>query len=275
MKKKNLYVIIAFAVFAVLFSFAFSVWNRREKTITPQIVMMGDSILGQVREDTGVSDVLEKLTGMSVFNGAFGGSCAARMPEDVRMDYSRGSLTLVQMAKSIHGDDFRVQQAGKYRDNLTDYFDDVIEDYARVNFQDVEIIVIQHGVNDYHAGIPIENPADPYDEYTFLGALRMSVELLKEVNPEARIVLVTPAYSWYVSVWKTCEEMDYGGGFLEEYVNAELALAGELGVEVIDMYHDFVPTGWEDCALYSQDGIHPNEAGRKLWAERIGDVLMK
>ena len=76
-------------------------------------------------------------------------------------------------------------------------------------------------------------------------------------------------------LWElTCEEMDNGGGFLEDYVNAQLRLAEELDVEAVDLYHDFFPhESWEDWEQSMMDGLHPNEAGRERIAQKIADVL--
>ena len=75
---------------------------------------------------------------------------------------------------------------------------------------------------------------------------------------------------------KTCEETDNGGGVLEDYVNADLRLAEELDLEVIDVYHDLYPhEKWEDWKLYSRDGLHPNENGMKLLTEKIAEQLMQ
>ena len=155
-----------------------------------------------------------------------------------------------------------------------EYFPEVIAGLKSMDFTGVEIVLIQQGINDYHAGVPLENAENPYDEYTFLGALRGSVEALKKVNPDLRIVLVTPSYTWYPLSGQSCEELDHGGGVLEDYVNAEIGLARELGLEVIDMYHDFWPDfSQETCRRYTRDGVHPNEAGRELWTEKIVNVL--
>ena len=113
-----------------------------------------------------------------------------------------------------------------------------------------------------------------YDAYSFLGALRSAVADLRKVNPQVRIVYITPTYAWYTAWGLTCEEMDNGGGLLEDYVDAGLALAEELDIEAVDLYHGFFPhESWEDWELNMMDGLHPNEAGREKIARRIADAL--
>ena len=86
--------------------------------------------------------------------------------------------------------------------------------------------------------------------------------------------MVTPAYTWYTATGLTCEETDQGGGVLEDYVNAEIRLGEELGIEVVDLYHDCLPhENWWDWETYTRDGLHPNEAGRKLLSQKIAEAL--
>lgn len=257
----------------LLFLFVFMTVQGQPGKQEAEIVVFGDSVFGEVRDDTAVPAQLEALLGRSVYNTAFGGTCAARLEHNKPLDYTRGTFSLVSLAKSVEADDFGVQQSVIMRESNAEYFEEVIDGLERLDFSGVDIYLIQQGLNDYQQAVPIENPEDPYDEHTFLGALRAAVNSLRSRTPEARIVLVTPLFTWYTETGVTCES-DYGGGTLEDYVNAEISLAEELGIEVIDMYHDFFPHGeWEDWRLYSRDGMHPNEAGREKMARRIAEYL--
>lgn len=269
------YGIIALLGFGLLYLATFR--SRAEKIDYRQIdvVVFGDSVFADIGELDSVPVRLPEALGKSVFNVALGGTCMARLETDRRLDYSKGSLSMVGLAKSVWGRDFGVQQSAKIRESNAEYFPGIIEGLVTIDFDQVEVILIQQGVNDYHAGIQIENPEDPYDEYTFIGALRTSLEALMRANPDFRIVLVTPAYAWYPGLGQTCEEADQGGGILGDYVDAELALAEEMGIETVDLYHDFFPhESWEEMTLYTLDGIHLNEAGREKVVQAIADVLL-
>lgn len=258
----------------VLFLLIFGSVQGNPKQQEVKILVFGDSVLGEVRDGTGVPAQLETLLGEKVYNGALGGTCAARGVQDRQMDYTRGAFSLVALVKAVEADDFGVQRAAAVREINTDYFAEVIDGLSTIKLSGVDTFLIQQGINDYQQGIPIENPEDPYDEYTYLGALRTAVESLKKTAPGARIIFVTPLFTWYVAERTTCETENFGGGFLEDYVNAEIALAGELDLEVIDLYHDFLPhEEWEDWRLYSKDGMHPNEAGREKMALKLAEYL--
>ena len=239
-----------------------------------QIVALGDSIFGLVRDETSIPAQVGELTGMTVSNSAFGGTCVSRVDEGRRLDRANDSLSLVGLAKAVAGEDFGVQQSMKHRVSGTEYFEKTVDELEKIDFSAVELVLIMHGLNDFNSGVPIRNEKDPYDEYTFTGALRSAIEFLRQAYPGMRIVLVTPTYSWYLTSGQTCEEYNGGGGVQEDYINAEMELAKELGIEVIDVYHDVYPhEKWEDWALYTLDGIHPNQSGRELLADIIAEYL--
>lgn len=274
--KKALYPAVSAILFAALFLLTFRDRSGEQERQTVSLVTFGDSVFGMVRDETAIPDQLAERMGMTFYNAAFGGTRAARGDLEHRLDYSKDSLSLVGLMKSVEADDFGVQQDARIRESMTEYFAEVVDGLAAVDFSGVELVVIQHGLNDYYSGVPICSEDDPYDEYTFQGALRTSVSILQEKYPDIRIVLASPTYTWYMQEQLTCEEFDAGYGVLEDYVLAEAEVAEEFGLEWIDLYHDLFPhEKWADWELYTSDGLHPNEAGRTLVAERIAAYLQK
>ena len=265
---------IAVAVFAGLFFFTFNSRSDRLERSQVQMVVFGDSLCGLVRDETSIPARVGELMGMTVFNGAFGGTCISRLDGEHRLESGEDTLSLVGLTKAVAADDFGVQQSLKIKDPNIEYFEATVDELERIDFSAVELVLIMHGLNDYYAGVPIRNEKDPYDEYTFIGALRGSLEYLQRANSRMRIVLVTPTYTWYLGTGQTCEEYDAGYGVQEDYIRAEMELAQELGIEVIDVYHDVYPhENGEDWALSTIDGLHPNESARELLAEIIAGYL--
>ena len=273
-KRKIAYWLAALLLFCAFLFYGLRQTDRSADRHTAQLVTFGDSVFGLVRDETAIPQQVADKLGMTVYNAAFGGTRAARGDVERRLSYTKDSLSLVGLMRAVGADDFGVQQAVHIRESSTEYFDEVVDGLETLELAAADIILIQHGLNDYYSGIPIYTEEDPYDEYTYAGALRTSLEILHGKCPDARIVLVTPTYSWYLFTEQTCEEFDAGGGLLEDYVAAQKEVAAQLGIEVIDLYHDLFPhESWEDWERYTFDGLHPNDAGRALVAGKIAAFL--
>lgn len=241
-----------------------------------KIVCLGDSILGNERGDTSVTAIMEDILGVNVYNGAFGGSAmACRTIQDLAAA-TTDTLSMVKLSESIAHQDFYVQNAGVSRCAQLEYFPETVQGFRYIDFDAAEILVIEHGVNDYLAGVPLENPQDPFDVHTYAGALRQTLKNLQEAYPQTRVILVTPTYCWFLFEELNCENNNTGNGVLEDYVNLELAIAAEFGVEILDNYHEsgIGDTGeFEEWETYTMDGLHLNETGRRLVAERIARFI--
>lgn len=271
--RKILYGLAAAGIFLCLFLLSYrerSPETRQEV----QVVVFGDSVYGNVRDESSIPGLLGGLLGKTVYNAAFGGTCASRQDDGGRLDYSGDSLSFAALAKAVYAGDFGVQQTIRPTQDVTYYFVSAIDGLESIDFSAVETVIIGYGLNDYYTGAPLDNEADAMDESTFAGALRKSLTALRSVNPDMRLVLVTPTYNWLLEGRLTCEEYNAGYGILEDYVETEIRVAEELGVEIIDLYHDFFPhETWEDWELSTFDGLHPNEETRVLMAERIAEYL--
>lgn len=275
-KKTIAYGLASVVLLAVLAAATFRDRSDRLERRQVQVVMLGDSVFGLIRDDTSIPAQIERALGKSVFNGAFGGTCISRIDKGYRLTNARDSLSLAGLAKAIAVDDFGVQQTVRAKESNTGYFADTVEGLEEIDFTSVELVIIMHGLNDFYSGVPIYNEKDPLDEYSFTGALRSSLTALRKANPNMRILLVTPTYTWHLQSGLTCEEFNGGYGIQEDYIKAEMEVAEELGIELIDVYHDLFPhEKWEDWSLYTFDGLHPNETGREWLTDIICEYLQK
>ena len=244
---------------------------------TYEIVCLGDSNLGNYRDETGIAAKLEKRLGQPVLNGAFGGSTMSCIYRN-KTEYSV-ALSMYQLAASISNKNFGVQKSAidaLDRTNNLGYFKNSMDQLAKVDFDKVKILIIEHGVNDYLAGVTIENGQNPDDINTFKGAVKQIITMLQREYPDMRVILVTPSYCAPYSTsegYRDCEMYDYGGGYLEAYVNAEIEVAKEMNVEVIDLYHE-IRINRECFTKYGSDGIHYTEETREIVANIIADYLL-
>lgn len=273
-KKKIIYGILAVLCFAVLAGATFFKKEEEEKKEF-EMVVLGDSIMGQIRDETAIPYMVGKALDMTVYNGALGGTCMGRLEESVYPDDTKDVLSFASLSKSIVSGDFTTQMLLNLEENGTQHFPDVLWEISQIDFSEVEVLLVCYGVNDYHAGEKIyPEDENPYDENTYVGALCSGVRTLQSAYPELKIVLVTPTYTWYPELGLTCEEYILGDNTLEDYVNATIYTAEKLGLEIVDAYHIYSHDTWEKWMKYTVDGLHPNKKGRDRVAGEIVDFFL-
>ncbi len=244
------------------------------------IVLLGDSVLANQPSMGGdkVHHYLQKELGKEVFEGAFGGSSMANRAYE-SLSFCVTEWSMVNLSKMICDKDFRSAKAAmsyayQYRYNNRQVFEgykDKMEGLSEIDFSKVEVLIIEHGTNDYNSGVRLDNEQDLYDEDTFGGGLRSVLKRLRETYPNLRIVLVTPAYC-EVGGAHSSDDKDWGGGYLYQYVGKEIEIAKQFQVDVIDMYHNSgIHKG--NVKDYTTDGLHLNDSGVALWGEKIADYL--
>lgn len=246
------------------------------------IVLLGDSNIGNIEGGEGIDWYIEQALGRTVLKGGFGGTSAGYDEDKAEPANVSGQLSLVRITRAIAHKDFAVQKAQiaygeKYHYVLKQtlgYFQATAEELSKADFEKADYVVIEHGVNDYNSGRLLDNPQDKYDETTFGGALRSSIENLQRAYPNLEIILMTPTWCMIQEdgQWLPCDSKDFGGGVLEDYVEVELQIAQEYGLWVLDNYHDS-GIGAETQSQYLSDGLHLNSNGRQLIAERLADLI--
>ena len=280
MKRKMTVQVTAFLVFCMLIPALF-LWEGKSSRYSeeqPDIVLLGDSILGQERGETSVAMLLEDITGKKVFNGALGGPCMARVNREKQCDEPGDVFSMDALSEAVSLGYFGPSKAVYPTQIGTEYFGDIIRELEQIDFREVDIVFINYGMNDYHAATPIYNEYNPQDEFTYAGALQHSIESLRKEYPNLRIILMTPTYSWYVEPdgmrLTPGSEKDLGNGTLEDYVRMETLVAEQMDVELLDVFHDFYAHEEPaDCLKYTFDGLHPNETGRRMLAEAMAEYL--
>lgn len=276
--KKQKFIYGICGVFIMLALLPFLLDSERETDTQAQILFLGDSILGQYRDETSIPALVGEMLDTEVFNGAFGGTTMSLQNRDYRDAYYWDGLSFSRLTRAIGAQDFGLQQTIRTKDYVTMDFRDIVDELDRLDLTSVQTVVISYGMNDYTTGSPIGGENSPEDPYTMEGAMRTGIRYLQRSYPQIRIIFISPTYCWFINTLgttnETCETNDYGGGYLEEYVEAQRRVAGECGVEFVDLYHAYYPhEEYDNWSLYTNDGIHPNEAGRQKIAETLAKWL--
>lgn len=275
-KEKNIY-----GVCGVLLTLALLpslLVSGRETDTQAKVLFLGDSIVGQYRDETSIPSLVAGLLDVTVANGAFGGTTMSLQNRENRDAYYWDGLSFAQLSKAIAAQDFGEQQTIRTKDYVTMNFGEIVDELDELDLTSVQTVIISYGMNDYTTGSPIGNGEDPEDPYTMEGAMRMGIRYLRQSYPQLRIIFISPTYCWFVNsdgiTGDTCETSDFGGGYMEDYVEAQRRVAQECGVEFVDLYHAYYPhEEYVDWRQYTHDGIHPNEMGRQKIAETLAELL--
>ncbi len=244
------------------------------------VVIFGDSIMAYTQDETSVGNMLSQKTGLSVGDFSFGGTLGSFNAENGALGSHRNYLCLVSITQSILADDFSLQRNVHVSDPGTRYFMGRIVELEALDLKNSDIVIIEHCLNDYHCAIPIGDE-NSRSEYTYCGTLRLSVENIRAVNPDIRIIFVSPTEKWMLD-GTNGSEYDYGGGVLDDYVEAQRKMAEALGTEYVDMYdlYDEVSDVFDDDqgnpvvgAAYTVDGTHPNYYGRDAISSLLARYL--
>ena len=171
----------------------------------------------------------------------------------------------------IGGTRFAVQQTPSANPVWDQHFASRVEEMI----PDADMVVVFGGTNDFGHGDAAFGCMTDRTENTFYGACHLLLEKLIVRYPHAQLVVMTPLHRM------SEDQTDYNEfgvrrqGSLKRYVDALREVAEFYGVIVVDLFRTCriqprVPVLKE---TYMPDGIHPNDAGHQLIADRLYSVL--
>jgi lysophospholipase L1-like esterase len=219
-----------------------------------KIVNMGDSIFGNVRDVTSISELISLNTGAEVHNFGIGGT---RMGKH---NYQWDAFSMYNLANAIASGDFSLQEnyANEGFDEMPSYLPDVVNEMKNMDWTTVDIITINHGVNDITGGNSVEGETTT----SYQGALEHTIKTIMSKYPNIRILVITPTQIFTgdydekeILVNNKCKEIS------EKYSLQYVDTFKKLGVNSLNSSHWFT------------DGIHPSEEGRKALAKLISNTI--
>ena len=143
-----------------------------------------------------------------------------------------------------------------------------------------DMVIVYGGVNDYiHGDAPFGEIGDTTPE-TFCGGVYFLMNYLKENFAGKPIVFMTPARCFLHRevddrIPSTHERKRVAGKALIDYVNVVLETGKQFNIPVLDLYHNLGidPHNEEDYITYTDDGLHFNDAGHAVIAQRLKDFI--
>lgn len=234
-----------------------------------QIVFLGDSIFDNNRDGTGIPYLTSEACNADCYNLAIGGTCAAiELTEQYGSD-EWTSRSLVGVVKAIRGD------------IPTDIFEGTrtkeILDSGEVDFRNTDYFVVEYGMNDFFRATPLVSENSDYDIRTYVGALRYAVSNLQDYANDATIILCGPNYAQFFNGDQFIgdgQSLNTGYGTLFDYKGICQYVAKEQGAVFFDAYFDLGIDAYT-ADEYLEDGVHLTEAGRRLYADALAEMILK
>ena len=141
---------------------------------------------------------------------------------------------------------------------------------------EADAVVVFGGTNDYgHGDAPFGDFSDKTPE-SFCGGVRFLMDFLYHRYAGKPIVFMAPARRNGDEAPSCRRENDTEAYPLLKYVDAIKVIAREYGIHVLDLYRTLGidPNKEEERAAYAPDGLHFNDAGHALIAERLKALLV-
>ena len=131
---------------------------------------------------------------------------------------------------------------------------------------DADVVVVFGGTNDYgHGDAPLGEMNDR-TVWTYYGALHVLFTALIEKYPTAEIVILTPLHR---------EDEEKRTPILKPFVDATRQVAEYYSLPVLDLWANYgiqprIPVMKN---MYVPDGLHPNDAGHAILANKLRAFL--
>lgn len=140
------------------------------------------------------------------------------------------------------------------------------------NMTDVDLVTIFGGTNDYGGNRSLGTIKDDKTVNTFYGNIRNVIDKIQSLNPNVRIVFITPLKRGKFENQPVYPAPNGRGYKLEQYVQAIKDVSGEKSIQVIDLFNDS-GIDLNNLSQFTADNLHPNDAGYEKISKVIADSL--
>lgn len=234
-----------------------------------QIVFLGDSIFDNNRDGTGIPYLTAVQCEADVYNLAIGGTSASIESDEKMNDEDWSSRSLVGIVKAMMGaiptDVFAGTRTKELLDNTS------------IDWSTTDYFVVEYGINDFFRAAPLSNPDDSFDLRTYAGALRYAAINLRNIAPDATVILCSPNYAqFFDGNWMIGDgnSVNTGYGTLFDYKGTCQYVAKEHQTNFFDAYIDLGINGYT-AEEYLEDGVHLTQEGRQLYADALAEMILK
>lgn len=237
------------------------------------VVCFGNAPFSDDRNmETGIADMLENKTGVTVYNLAIANSYASSKIETFKTEYPFDVFSFYWMVTALCIDTYvNFDAAFDNMDAVSNEMSSVYTMMQEIDMATIDAIIIMYDGSDYVAGRSLNDEENPTDIQTFEGALNAGIQLVKAMYPDLKIILASPTYAYSPDEYGNNADSNtfrYNEEFLYDYVLATEKIAKQNDVSFLDMYYLT-----NEKSDYLTDYIHLSEEGRKIVANRMIEAL--
>lgn len=267
--KKMIFTSVFFVItwFGIIGNLYLPAWAQSQQKTA---VFFGDSITQNFEaEGKSYPDLVGKELTFKVVNLGFGGTSMSSH-SSAQFD----AFSFAQLSQAIVKKDFAEQKAALENEEIPDYFANKLNKLEQVDFNQVDIVFLMYGANDW--GKPLDNQNNSYDRNTFKGAGRIGIEKLQKQYPHLDIVLIAPIYRFWPDYDNRDSDTSTNSLNLKarDYSQAMIDLAKEYHLPYVDAYNNLGINALNRLHYFSQsDGTHPNELGTSKLAKLIAKTV--
>lgn len=242
------------------------------------ILFLGNDPLSDDRTETGLAEQIAIKGDVVAINASFPSSrvaCENLLYDTSTQEGIDDAFNLYYVCSAIARQDFVAME------NIAPFKNDPsltagLENLKNTDMDKVDMIVIMYDAIDYLEKRPVDNFNNDIDLQTYTGALKSSIELIKETYPYIRIVFLSPTFAFYVDEndkFQSGASTDLGNGAIPTYWVRAIDVCSSEGISFIDNYYGSI--NGDNYLKFMRDAVHLNEAGRRQIAEHFVAKILK
>lgn len=251
---------------------------KKEKDDDLRILFVGNGSLAENKESgTNLANIVREKTGATVYNCAISDSYMTAQNPTYKNSYPYDAFSFYYLCTLFtFGNTDTLSWAEKDLGGLPADVKESTDLLQSIDYSELDVLCIYYDGSDYLEQRVVKDEENENDPTTFCGALNAGIDLVKELLPDTRIIVMSPTYAYAVD-----KNGNYSSSFernvLEEplnfYVGMQSVTCIENNVSFVDNFYGSI---YEEIApQYLEDHIALNEKGHALLADRFLDALNK
>ncbi len=246
----------------------------REDDGVTTVVCLGNAPFADAKNaDDNLAVLIEKELGENakVYNCSVADSYMTALNPTFVREYPMDAFSFYWLSTVIAVDnDVLIDSAFESMGEVPEELKESMDLLRSIDFETVDVLAVMYDGNDYLSGRITINTDNPTDIQCFTGSLTAGIQLIQEIYPHIRIMVMSPTYAYVVDEngeYQSSDIVDFGMGSLATYAILESNACYENSVSYIDNLYASVNA--DNAKEYLEDNIHLNTKGRELIAKRF------